>query len=168
MCESVWNQYEFPQMNLQAVCITCAFSLSSESSYFTFFLHVSVLPTALQSWLSWSRLMVSVPRKGSWVLWRQKKFFWTYCEELLVCLGNIICHCFFCFETLYSLLFFFFSLRGDTSKSIRVFSSSEAQNVSLPGFRQFTAEYSEHKIRLKLHFRNFHKLLQPNTVKSGV
>lgn len=83
MCESAWNQYEIPQMNLHSVCITCGFILSSESSSFTSFPQVPVLPAALHSWLLWGKLMVSVPGKGSWALQREKKFIWTCCWTIL-------------------------------------------------------------------------------------
>lgn len=77
--KSVWNSTN----ELQAVCITCAFILSSESSSFTSFLQAPVHPAALHSWLLWGKLVVSVPRKGSWALQREKKLIWTCCRIIL-------------------------------------------------------------------------------------
>lgn len=134
MCESAWNRYESPQMNLHAVCITCAFILSSESSSFTSFPQAPVLPAALHSWLLWGKLMVSVPGKGSWALQREKKFIWTCCWTILsLSWGYHLPLLFLFWKSIFS-AFLFLPVRGNTSWSVVwfgffFFSSLEAPNV---------------------------------------
>lgn len=171
MCGSAWNKYEFPQMNFQAVYITCA---SSESSFtFLYFrFQFSLLHSSLGfpdgSWWFQCLGKVAEPFRG------KRNSSEPIVNNYWSVLGYHLPPLFVFWNPIFSAFLSLFSKRRYLWECWGFFliRGSKYYIVCIGSDRIHSwsrcSTWSGYKIRLKFHFRNYLKSLQPNTIKTGV